>query len=175
MEPLQDCGRCYSTKYQRPDAKIFLEKTRGFIDSDKMHYSGGDTRKLGLYFCGAAGRNFCITPDGWVTTCYEVSNGLDWRMKFFGIGKFDPINGKYDFYPEKISLLRDYNIYITDKCRKCYARWHCSGDCLAKTINENGEFIIKDRCQFNREIVLGNILYAIEHEGGSSNVKIQNA
>lgn len=169
-EPLEECGRCSSTGCVRPDAEVFLKHTRAFIDNDQMSYSGGDTQKTVMYFCGAAGRNFCVTPDGWITTCYEVACGLDKRMETFGIGKYNQVLGKFEFFEEKIQHLRNPKNYITAKCKKCFARWHCAGDCLAKTITDNGDFTGKARCQFNREIVLGNILYVLN--GGESNAKI---
>ena len=52
-------------------------------------------------------------------------------------------------------------------CQDCFAKWHCAGDCLHKSVSSGSvEFQGSDRCNITRELVKDLILEKIADAGG---------
>ena len=105
-------------------------------------------------FCGALGENFYITPEGFVTSCTEVSSPDERLSKIFFIGKYDQECKGFTFDNNKIDFLTTRNVYNMKGCRNCIAKWHCAGGCPAKSI-QNGELFDSlgtDDCTIARDL-----------------------
>ena len=165
LEPLAECGRCKTTKLESPSPKDFIKYMLQAREiSDKLeieiYYSGSKLEKINYSFCGAAGRNFFVTPSGNVTTCLEVCREEDNRAKIFLIGKYDPDKKEFIFDEQKIKKLRKRVVQDIPHCSDCFAKYNCSGDCLAKVYS-----IAKDlngtnknpRCSINRTLLYDEI------------------
>lgn len=167
FEPVSLTGRCIDTALARPDAEQFAEKflkcfLLGLKDDIDVKYSG--MRCLGRYhqtFCGACGQNFCLTPDGSVTTCYEVVHPTDPAASAFFIGKVDPLHGRVVLDQVRIEQLRLRVTENMEACKDCFLRYHCAGDCPVKSFRySNRDLYSPDpyRCQIadriNKQLIV---------------------
>jgi uncharacterized protein len=165
FEPLFVCGRHPTDRCERPDAKAFSEGIKEITEQATaarigIQYSGGRLSYIGNAFCGAAGDNFFITPDGDVTSCLEVSSRSDKRSGLFMYGTINRNSDGFDFDVEGFKKLRQLRVDKFGSCAACYARWHCAGDCLAKKpdLNDIANKANDYRCSINRELTLHQLL-----------------
>lgn len=101
-------------------------------------------------FCAACGQNFCVTPDGNVTTCYEVLDSNDPAASTFFIGKVDPVQGRVVLHQARIEQLKHRVTENMEACNDCFLRYHCARDCPVKSFRySNRDLYSPDpyRCQ----------------------------
>lgn len=160
FEPLSECGRCSITHYKSPHPNIFLKNLIKAIEksesySRSIHYSGKRFGSVTRKFCGAAGRNFCVTPEGDVTSCYEVTRRSDPRSEKFFFGKYDKKSGNFIIDMGKLNLLKSRTVENVPHCESCYAKYTCAGDCLAKVETSKSMFdpSRNPRCIINQKIL----------------------
>ena len=139
FEPLFMCGRCIYSGWEEPAANDFIPE---FLKAWKhaaslsinLHTSLSSLDSIHSSFCGAAGRNFIVSPEGNVTACLEVPNFRDSRSEIFIYGSYNN-EKKFVINQDKLTFLASRNIYNMPGCRNCFAAWHCGGDCLAKSLS----------------------------------------
>ncbi|MCD6229821.1 MAG: radical SAM protein [Candidatus Diapherotrites archaeon] len=85
-------------------------------------------------FCKAAGGNFCLTPDGFISSCYEAPSGNDSETNDFIYGYFDKNKQSIELNDEKLLKLKNRTIEKLTDCRSCNFRYGCAGFCLSKTL-----------------------------------------
>lgn len=165
IEPLFMCGRCETTQCKPPEAQSFINdiiQTMNLTKKKKvpLQYSGGRLFYIDNIFCGASGKNFFVTPSGDVTSCVEVTNRADPRADLFMYGEYDHDAGVFRFDVERYRKLCTLQVQKFESCKDCYARWHCSGDCLAKKPNmdEIGLNSNSYRCLINRAVTRQQLL-----------------
>lgn len=158
FEPLFFCGRCKTSEWKSPDEKLFIKEYKKAHKRAQelkipLYYSGSRPGNVSSSFCGAAGRNFCITPEGYITSCYEVSLSNDARSKTFFYGR---INGDgLEIFEDRLEALQRKTVDNNNACSSCFLKWNCGGECLAKYSEGNPSL---SRCDMNREISLFEIL-----------------
>jgi len=160
FEPVFECGRCLKTKTSSPDPMTFVKNyIKAFELAEKygmsLYYSGGSIKKLSNTFCGAAGENFFVTSDGYLTSCLEVMHKDDPASEIFFYGKFDNKKGRFIIDKKKLNLLKSRTVDKIKLCQSCFSKWHCAGDCLVKSWREHGTLfkVSEKRCIINRELV----------------------
>jgi uncharacterized protein len=158
VEPLCVCGRCHMTGIGTPAPGLFVrEFKKAAATADRLgmelRYSGAGIDSLQSIFCGASGYNFCVTPDGHVTSCYEVSTVEDPRSDVFIYGNYDRKTSRFVFDNDKIAFLRSKTVDRMPCCADCFCKWSCAGDCIAKhVLGRNGSTDGRWRCEINREL-----------------------
>jgi uncharacterized protein len=159
-EPVFNCGRCTTNGVAAPDDAAFVE---AFLHAWRvardrhvnLDYSGA---RLGLTtnaFCQAAEGNFCVTPTGRVTSCFEVSDIADPRAGVFFFGRYHPGQGRFVFDREKLAGLRSLVVIKRAFCADCFIKWHCAGDCAAKVLHSCSDWeraAGSPRCAINQAI-----------------------
>lgn len=163
LEPLFSCGRCVTTGTEAPDQYEFTEaflKAKDLADTlgIELYNSGAAVDKCDEYFCGAARGNFCITPWGNVTSCYEVSLPTDKRSDLFFFGAFDSVSQTFNFSHEKLARLRERRVTNITECSDCFLKYACAGDCLAKSFITTGLLNGGFRCEGNRRLGIKNLV-----------------
>jgi uncharacterized protein len=159
VEPVWQCGRCKTTCERPPSEEQFIERfteasdlaqTLGF----SLFYSGARLDVLTNKFCAAPGDGFSVTPEGIVSSCFEVTDSSDPRSELFHYGQYDTGSGKFTIDQKRVARLRQLRVENIQHCRNCFCKWHCAGDCLAKALSgvnpedHNGS----PRCNLNRAI-----------------------
>lgn len=172
LEPLFVCGRCLTTNITSPDNEIFLreflraqEQARKF--KIRLKYSGSRLNMLSNAFCGATGRNFIVLPDGYVTSCHEVCRYSDPRANSFFYGRYCSETRSFEFSLNKLQKLSGRIVQNIPSCTKCFLKWHCAGDCMAKASLENNDYIkpVNKRCWLNREIAKQDLIKLAARNG----------
>lgn len=91
---------------------------------------GGVCLKKRISACGAGNEYFSVTPSGDMYPCHQFADKPEYKMGNVFTGKLD----------EKIrSLFKNSSLYTKEKCRACFAKYHCSGGCAANNANFNGD------------------------------------
>lgn len=161
FEPVSLTGRGVTTGLARPEAEQFSEKflkcfLLGLRHDVDVKYSGMRCFKhYHQRFCGACGQNLCVTPDGNITTCFEVLESNDPAASEFFIGKVDPVLGRVVLDQDRIEKLKLRVTENMDACKSCFLRYHCAGDCPVKSFRySNRDLYSPDpyRCQIADQI-----------------------
>ena len=159
IEPLFVCGRCITSNCNPPKKETFINDLSKIMErasrlNTGIQYSGGRLYYLDTRFCGAAGANFFITPTGDVTSCVEVSRREDPRSDIFMYGEYSPETKSFHFDIPKFRRLTEFRVQEFSSCSDCFARWHCSGDCLAKSPDFSHIQSVRNeyRCTINKSI-----------------------
>jgi len=156
FEPVSLTGRCAASGVARPDPQRFADNflrcfLRGLTLDVAVRYSGlrcFDPRHQ--QFCAACGKNFCVTLDGNVTTCYEVLDCKDPAASTIFIGKVDPIQSRVVLDHAHIEQLEQRVAENMEACKNCFLRYQCAGDCPLKSFrHSNRELYTPDpyRCE----------------------------
>jgi len=166
MEPVFVQGRASRNKVRAPSADDFVRNFKraykiAISHNRELLYSGARFDMLTEIFCMAAGSSFGVTPEGNITSCYEVLEKANPLSDIFFYGKIE--GGSVVLFPDKLEKLTKLNVHEKEKCGRCFARFHCAGDCPAKTIlsrKENPEYDY--RCIINRELTKDQLLRSIK-------------
>jgi len=133
----------------------------------ELYYSAARVGLLTNHFCGVTQDLFALSPDGNVSSCFEVfSENNNWADEFF-YGKPE-LDGSYNFNLRVLHRLRNMAVDHKPFCEGCFARWHCAGDChhKSRTVSGDQEFRGSDRCHITRELTKDQILDRIQSTGG---------
>ena len=169
VEPMYPRGRGVDSQVRPPDAVAFVEnfrKARAIArDAGRdLEYSGVRLGTLTNVFCQAAGESCGVTPDGWITGCYEVLNPTDPLAGRFFYGHYDRRLKRLVVDDEKRKRLFDLSVENKPFCAKCFCKWHCAGDCPAKS-SQSGEMFSSDapdRCYINRELTKDRLVEVLD-------------
>jgi uncharacterized protein len=175
IEPLYVCGRCETSGCKPPPLKDYIKVMIQVLDIGKKNnvnviYSGNRLENLISRFCGAQGSNFFITPKGYVTACLEISELSDSRADFFIYGRYDHASRKFVFDNEKYKWLAGSQVQSFKTCKDCFAKWHCAGDCIAKSpdlsmvSDKRNEY----RCELNKTLLRKTLLENMNQQIGLS-------
>jgi uncharacterized protein len=165
VEPVYLVGRAIKNKMAPIDTTMFMEQYRKAAQRARNHgkelkYSGARFHITTNSFCKAAtGNSFAVTPDGLITSCYEVAEPDDPRSSLFIFGSLDQRSGQFVFDKEKIQKLRSLTVENKPFCEKCFCKWHCAGDCPAKLafLGDAWDPSSNPRCYINRELTKDQI------------------
>jgi uncharacterized protein len=134
----------------------------------EISYSAARVGLLTNHFCGITQDSFALSPDGNVSSCYEVFAEENPLAGVFFYGEAQKEKGKFRFNLPVLNNLRGLGVNHREFCQGCYAKWTCAGDCYHKalTVSGNGEFHGSDRCHITRELTKDQILEKIAASGG---------
>ncbi|UNZ18464.1 radical SAM protein [Streptomyces sp. 891-h] len=132
----------------------------------ELVYSAARVGTLTNHFCGITQDNFCLTPSGNVSACFEAFSEDNEFADVFFYGSSGP-NG-YTFDMDALGRLRELGVEQRAFCDGCFAKWNCAGDCYHKSLSANGrgEFVGSQRCHITRELVKDQLLTRIAGSGG---------
>jgi len=116
-------------------------------------------------FCGLPYFRFCVTPDGYISDCYETTS-KDSGIKEFIYGKFDKKNNKLIFRKDRMSCLGKRLSENIKDCQKCYLKLVCAGDCAARAYKYTGDILKPNpqRCRARRKFMKRYLTYKAKRE-----------
>jgi uncharacterized protein len=167
FEPLFFCGRCKTNDSLKPNLEKFYENYKNCEQKCKdyginLTYSGCRIETLTNSFCGVAKDNFSVTPDGFITTCYEVTSKNDPKSDVFIIGNIGQ-NGKLNIDENKRRFLHSLTVENMEYCDNCFAKWHCAGECVSKLGHSDYTGMRgNERCELNRKLTASRIIGVLE-------------
>jgi len=109
-----------------------------------MDLSGGPCLAKRVTGCGAGSEYLAVTPSGKLFPCHQ----------FVGDDSF--CLGDLDMGIVNSDIVKDFSlchVYSKPACRDCWARYYCSGGCMANAYNANGDINIPDEisCDLQRK------------------------
>lgn len=159
FEPLFTCGRCRTNSSLSPNPKDFADNFKECLSvtnsrNVELFCSAIRLDNLSSTFCGASGENFYVTPEGYVTSCTEVSLRSEPIAKEFFIGKYDRALQRFIFWNDKKNFLSSRSVSNMRNCQKCIAKWHCAGGCPAKAAHQGNIFdgVKLPNCAITRDL-----------------------
>ena len=119
-------------EYDKLAAEMIKRKKEG-RDFNFFHFmidlSGGPCVAKRLSGCGSGTEYLAVTPWGDLYPCHQ----------FVGNEKFLMGNVEEGILREDIrDQFKCCNVYAKDKCKKCFAKFYCSGGCAANAYNFHG-------------------------------------
>ena len=114
-------------------AKIMIEREKAGKGFNFFHFmidlEGGPCVAKRLSGCGSGTEYLAVTPWGDLYPCHQF------------VGKEEFLMGNVDegiIKPEIAEEFRGCSVYSKEKCKKCFARFYCSGGCIANAYNFHG-------------------------------------
>jgi len=180
FEPIFEAGRSLKPKdnfSKAPDLDLYIEN---YLEAKKIA-DELNIRLISAFLpvyrrscahCGASIPNMFLTPDGYISCCYEAYLG---RMapKELIYGRFDKKRKKLLFNQRRISYLQKRIVCNMQSCQNCFLKWNCAGGCHSKTIALTGDMfkVNLGRCNAKRKCSKEYLLYKVEKELYSIKIK----
>jgi uncharacterized protein len=122
-------------------------------------------------FCAAPGDGFSVTPEGFVSSCFEVTDASDPRAELYHYGRYDENRRGFTIDEDRVARLRRLRVENISQCQDCFCKWHCAGDCLAKALpgTRPEDHVGSPRCSLNREITRFQLESVANRESGAGN------
>ena len=162
LEPLFACGRTIGSGLRPPSAERFVEVFRECRAYAAQHdvevsYSGAHQASLACSFCQVSRPSFNITTEGDVTACYEITGRDDSRAGTFIYGSYDAARDAFVFDDARVAALRRLTVNDAPRCARCFAKYHCAGDCPSKRLFPGADEAVMGRCAINRQLTLDQL------------------
>ena len=114
-------------------AQFVIEKERKGEGFNFFHFmidlEGGPCLYKRLSGCGSGTEYLSVTPWGDLYPCHQFVGDEDFLMGNVDEGITEP---------EIADAFRCCNVYTKEKCKKCFARFYCSGGCMANAYKYAG-------------------------------------
>ena len=116
-------------------ARVYLDRrAKGMSLFNFFHFAidleGGVCLKKRVSACGAGNEYFSVTPSGDIFPCHQFADKPQYKMGNVFEGKID----------ENIrSIFKNSSLYTKEKCKDCFAKYHCSGGCAANNVAFSGD------------------------------------
>ncbi|AKN32477.1 radical SAM protein [Clostridium carboxidivorans P7] len=81
--------------------------------------------------CGAGHEYVAITPEGDIYPCHQFIGNEDFKL--------GNLSSDEELNTDIVDKFRNAHIYTKPECKKCWARFYCSGGCQANNYNFNGD------------------------------------
>lgn len=158
FEPINICGRTNEDELSRPNLQKFIKNYKKCLD-----YAEENNMQLvnGLYdnifspsfdYCTAAtGKKLVITPDWYVTRCYEIQD-LNWRYKEFLSWH---VNDWINTFIKNTDDVQKILEIARKPCKDCFAKYMCWGWCTIRNFQAVKEWKkhILYRCTLARKLI----------------------
>ncbi|MBN2431273.1 MAG: radical SAM protein [Acidobacteria bacterium] len=170
VEPVYALGRGARLPSAIADPVLFIEQ---FIQADRIaeaagvrfFYSGARPDTITNRFCMAPLQALVVTPQGYVTTCFEALDPECPRQGHFIVGAYESAAGFHLDLARWRDIAAD-TAHLPPQCTTCFCRWHCAGDCRGVRMWEHSTTAETDRCRINKELTKYLILKKINESGG---------
>ncbi len=162
LEPLFQCGRSLQNGLRPPSPERFVRVYRECCEAAaeagvELAYSGARQSSLCHTFCQVSLPSFNVTTEGDVTACYEITGRDDPRAGVFIYGRHDAATRSFAFDPARVAALRRLTVDEAPRCARCFAKYHCAGDCPSKRLFAGADEAVVGRCEINRALTLDQL------------------
>ena len=144
-------------------AKIMVERERSGRGFTFFHFmidlEGGPCVSKRLSGCGSGTEYLAVTPWGDLYPCHQF------------VGQEEFLMGNVDegiTHTEIADEFRGCSVYSKESCKNCFARFYCSGGCVANSYNTHGDLITPYEigCEMQRKrIECAIMIKACENNG----------
>jgi len=111
-----------------------------------MDLKGGPCLAKRVTGCGAGSEYLAVTPSGQLYPCHQFVGNEKFRL------------GDLDTGVIKQELIADFakcNVFAKPECASCWARYYCSGGCMANAYHSHGNILTPDKisCELQKKRV----------------------
>ena len=92
---------------------------------------------------------FCLTPEGTITICHQISSPKEKNYSDYIYGKVDENNVLVFDHDKFHQLIQRNTVYTDPRCAQCYIKWNCGGGCMMQH-NQYPQEILDVICNFTR-------------------------
>lgn len=170
VEPSFNVGRAskedQALSKNKDFTKAFMEAYSVSMSQGRhLYYSGARPWTITSSFCQAHEKAMVVTPEGKITSCYEVCSDDHPLASTFHLGHIDNETGEIELNPKKLDAYLQLIENRKLNCRKCFCYWHCAGDCPAKSLLPNSNKVdrLSLRCDLNRKILKELIIFQMSN------------
>lgn len=121
-------------EYEKIAEELYIRHKTGEKDFNFFHFmidlTGGPCIAKRLSGCGSGTEYLAVTPEGDLYPCHQFVGEEEYKMGsvFRGI--------------ENTQIREDFancNVYTKPECKKCWAKFYCSGGCTANALHYGGD------------------------------------
>lgn len=170
VEPVFNKGRAVNFDCEIDNLEFFIQEfIKAYLMAEEnnieLFYSGARINLLTDRFCLAPCKALIVTPEGYITSCFEIYSHKHQLSESYIVGNI--INNQVFINKTKVLKFFNRTVEKIPLCENCFCKWHCAGDCAAKTDTEYTEYNKEtDRCFITKEIIKFQILNKIYKNGG---------
>lgn len=117
-------------------------------------FSGSVLSQSREYFCINYEKPlYYLTPEGYLSTCLEVSLASDPASEVFFVGKVND-DSSVVYYEDKIKSLKERKSEIIPQCQNCFLEHVCRAGCPVLSYRKNNKLnsIHEDNCEYIQEL-----------------------
>ncbi|MCI7763887.1 MAG: radical SAM protein [Bacteroidales bacterium] len=92
---------------------------------------------------------FCLTPEGTITICHQISSPNEANYNDCVYAHVDSSNRLVVDNNKFHQLISKNTVYTNPKCEKCFIKWNCGGGCMMQNSQYSSE-ILGVICDFTR-------------------------
>ncbi|MEA4973261.1 Coenzyme PQQ synthesis protein E [bioreactor metagenome] len=124
------------SEYERLAEELYIRHKTGEKDFNFFHFmidlTGGPCIAKRLSGCGSGTEYLAVTPEGDLYPCHQFVGQEEYKMGsvFSGI--------------ENTQIREEFancNVYTKPECKKCWAKFYCSGGCTANALHYGGDIM----------------------------------
>jgi uncharacterized protein len=186
LEVVNVSGRAERLKIRKPSVSEFVKQFKKCSElAKKLNVSlvnGVYTNLIepSIHSCSAVtGGKLIITPEEYVSRCYEVQDKRHPYSDMFIVGKYDPSVDDFEFDNEKIKTLCNRSSETSKICEDCFAKYICSGGCVIRNLHglhsKNIEEIDPYQCKLIKALLKDAILRIYKNSVEKNNGKNKTA
>lgn len=123
-------------EYEHLAEELYHRKKSGEGNFNFFHFnidlSGGPCVAKRLAGCGSGTEYLAVTPEGDLYPCHQFVGLPEYKMGTVWEGVT-----REDIKEQFLSC----NVYAKEDCKKCWAKFYCSGGCAANALQTNGDIL----------------------------------
>ena len=140
---IESIRRFYDIYYTK-----FLE-ARALAASYGIDLANAPLRNLNMVVERFCTGEFCLTPEGTITVCHQISSPNESNYADYIYAHVDSRNNLCIDNEKFHRLIADNTIYTNPKCADCFVKWNCGGGCMMQN-NQYTPDILDIICDFTR-------------------------
>ena len=113
---------------------------------------------------------FCVTPEGTVTICHQISSPLEQHYEDYVYAHIGKNSSLIIDHAKFARLIEQNTIYTQPKCYNCFVKWNCGGGCMMQN-NQYSENILDVICdstrRFSKYLLLERLANSYAESGES--------
>ncbi len=122
-------------EYEKLAKEIYERRKKG-NDFNFFHFnidlSGGPCVMKRLIGCGSGTEYLAVTPTGELYPCHQFVGMPEFKMGTVYEGVTNT---------QQREIFSKCNVYAKEDCKKCWAKFYCSGGCAANAYQQNGDIL----------------------------------
>jgi len=154
FDPITDAKIFHDVEFTRiffRNYRHFFMKARRRAEKNDKDLRNAVSRSLETIVERYCNGEFCLTPEGTISICLEVSSPKEKEYEKHIYGYVDE-NNTLQIDRKKFQYLKEKEMAVhRPKCKSCFVKWNCGGGCMANN-NQYAEEILDMICDSTREL-----------------------